>query len=67
MSGVESFKAALSVLSGRVDVCDLSYSARKSLGILFDPKTSIVARGEALECVENRIAQVILAGSGGEA
>lgn len=63
MSESLAFRAALSVLSGRVDVCDLPSSSKKSLGIGFDPKNSIQARNSALECVECCLAQVLLSGS----
>lgn len=65
MSKVVAFRVALSILSGRVDVGELGCSAREALGIGFDPKTSIAARNESLEIVENCVAQVILGGPDG--
>lgn len=63
MSGVLAFQASLSVLSGRVDVCDLKSAEKKALGIGFDPKNSIQARNAALQCVECCVAQVVLGSS----
>jgi len=63
MSEVLAFRASLSVLSGRVDVCDLKSVEKKALGIVFDPKNSIRERNAALERVECCVAQVVLGSS----
>lgn len=60
--GLNAFRAALSVLSGRVDVCDLGSVDRRALGITFDPKDSVEVRDRALRLVEQCIEDVVFSG-----
>lgn len=55
----DPFLIALSILSGRVDVCDLSGAERHAVGIHFDPKGSVALRNEALILIEGIVAKRI--------
>ena len=52
--------AALSVMSGRVDVCDLPTHQKEALGIDFDPKNSIALNSEALMLIEDFVYCMIM-------
>lgn len=59
---LNAFRAALSVVSGRVGVCDLSSAQRQELGIESDPKDSVADRDAALRRVEQCIEDVVFVG-----
>ena len=59
---LNAFRAALSVMSGRVDVGELSSAQRSELGIEFDPKNSVRDRDAALRCVEQSVEDVVFLG-----
>lgn len=59
---LNAFRAALSVVSGRVDVGELSSAQRSELGIDFDPKNSVAERDAALRQVEQCLEDVVFLG-----
>lgn len=54
-----SLSIALSVLSGRKDVCDLDYNDRIVCGITFDPKNSVELKNEALILLEEIVLNAV--------
>ena len=55
-----ALKAVLSVISGRVNVCDLTRDQRESLKIFFNPKISVFANDDALRMVEQCLFEALM-------
>lgn len=55
----DSLAIALSVLSGRKDVCDLDGYDRLACGITFDPKNSVELKNEALILLEEIVLRAV--------